>query len=285
MCTEQGGLSTDEMAAATASDKVQAIDVHGHYGAYRSDKKPPMDEFCSADAATVVARARHAQICLTIVSPFLALMPRGQGDAVAGNEEARRIVGETEGLMQWVVVNPLAPKTFDQAAEMLALPQCAGIKIHPEEHRYAISEYGQQIFEFAAEHNAVVVTHSGEPNSMPEDYTPFVNDFPEATLILAHLGFGWDDDPTHQVRVLQASRHGNVYIDTSSGMSLTPRLIEWAVGEVGAERLLYGSDTPCYFAPMQRARIDHAEISTPEKRLILRDNAIGLFQLESNSAT
>ncbi len=81
------------------------------------------------------------------------------------------------------------------------------------------------------------------------------------------------------VQAVQAARHGNIFIDTSSAMNMTPGLIEWGAKEVGAERLLYGTDSPCYFAPMPRARIDHADLSLQEKQLILRENAIRLFQL------
>ncbi len=276
--TEQLG---DDLPAIAPSASVQAIDVHGHCGTWRSadTKSALLDNCSSGDGATVVARAHDANTCLTIVSPSLALAPRGHGQVVAGNEEATQVVAETEGLWQWVVVSPLEPRSFEQAAELLQLPQCAGIKIHPEEHLYPISEQGRVLFEFAAKHGAIVLTHSGEQNSLPSDYVPFANDFPEVTLILAHLGHSWNGDPTHQVRAVQAARHGNVFIDTSSAMSLRPRLIEWAVGEIGAERLLYGTDSPLYFAPMQRARIDYAELSLQEKQLILRENAVKLFQL------
>jgi hypothetical protein len=78
---------------------------------------------------------------------------------------------------------------------------------------------------------------------------------------------------TQQVRAIQGSRHGNVYTDTSSAMSITTGLLEWAVGEVGAEKILFGTDTPLYYAPMQRARVDTAEITDQEKTRILRGNA------------
>lgn len=192
-----------------------------------------------------------------------------------GNEETQRAVQETEGLLQWVVLHPGRPATIEQVRKMLTQPKCMGIKIHPEEHAYSIAEYGRAIFELAAELRAVILSHSGEPNSLPADFIPFANDFPEATLIFAHLGNSGDavDYPELQVRAIQASRHGNVYADTSSGQSLLPGLIEWAVAEVGAERILFGTDTPLYFAPSQRARIDHADLSDEQKRMILRDNA------------
>jgi predicted TIM-barrel fold metal-dependent hydrolase len=235
----------------------------------------------TGDAATVVQRAQSAGVEYTVVSPLLGLMPRGCADACAGNAEARRVVSQTAGLLQWVVLNPLQPATFDQAAEMLNDPACVGIKIHPEEHQYRISEHGQTIFRFAAELRAVVLTHSGEANSRPPDFVPFADEFPEMTLILAHLGFNGVDGkaPDWQVRAIQDARHGNIYTDTSSAQSILPGLIEWAVSEAGPDRILFGTDTPLYSAPTQRARIDCAEISDAQKRMILRENALRLLNL------
>jgi predicted TIM-barrel fold metal-dependent hydrolase len=265
------------------SETIQAIDVHAHYGRYDRGQADIVNEFMTGDAALVVRRARQANTRLTIVSPLKALLPRFGGDPVAGNVDAARVVTETEGLLQWVVVDPLKPQTYAQAEEMLRLPKCVGIKIHPEEHGYPIAERGQAVFEFAARHRAVVLGHSSEKNSLAADYVGFANAFPEVRLIIAHLGCGWDGDLTHQVRAIHESKHGNLFTDTSSAKSITPNLIEWAVREVGAERILFGTDTPLYFAPMQRARIDHADISVRDKRLILCENAMRLFGLPESA--
>jgi predicted TIM-barrel fold metal-dependent hydrolase len=257
-----------------------AVDVHAHYGIYNRGVSKLVDEFMTGDAETVAARARESNTVWTIVSPLLALLPRFHGDAVAGNEEAARVASETGGLLQWVVINPLQPESYAQAERMLALPKCVGIKIHPEEHGYPIVKHGTALFEFAAKHRAVVLTHSGEQNSLPADFVPFANEFPEVNVILAHLGHGWDGDPSHQVRAIQAGKRDNLYVDTSSSNSIMPGLIEWAVREVGASRLLYGTDTPLYFAAMQRARIDHAKIRDDEKQQILSGNATKLLNLD-----
>ena len=258
---------------------LQGIDVHAHFGDYRQNKSELIDEFCSADAATIVHRAKASNTRLTFVSPLRALTPRFNNDPVGGNEEAVSIIGQTDGLMQWVVIDPLKPKTYQQAEKILKLDKCVGIKIHPEEHGYKITEHGRAIFEFAATHNAIIETHSGEQNSLPADFVKFANEFSSVILILSHLGCGWDDDPSHQVRAIQKSKHGNVYTDTSSATNIRPKQIEWAVKEIGAEKIMYGTDSPCYFAPMQRARIDHAEIGDEDKKLILCENAIKLFNL------
>jgi hypothetical protein len=260
-----------------SNESIQAIDVHGHYGRYDCGREDIVNEFMTGDAFAVVERARRANIRLTIVSPLEALLPRGRGDAVAGNRQAAQLVNETPGLLQYVVINPRQPETYRQAEEMLQRPKCVGIKVHPEEHVYPIREFGAAIFEFAAWHRAVVLSHSSDQNSLGSDLVQFANQFPEVRLILAHIGCGWDGDYTHQVRAVQQSQHGNVFADTSSARSITPGLIEWAVREVGANRVLFGSDTPLYHVSMQRTRIDHADLTDAEKQQILYANAERIF--------
>ncbi|MCC7349130.1 MAG: amidohydrolase family protein [Phycisphaerales bacterium] len=258
-------------------DGIQAIDVHAHYGIYLEPERPSAEPFMTGDAATVVRRAKEANTQYTIVSPLLGLLPRGKADAVAGNDEAARVVAEHEGLLQWVIIDPRRPRTFEQADEMLRMPKCVGIKIHPEEHLYPIKEFGERIFSFAAERRALVLTHSGEQNSLPADFVPYADAYPEMKLILAHIGCGWDGDLGHQVRAVAKSRKGNLFADTSSASSIYPGLIEWAVSEIGVDRVLYGTDTPLYMAAMQRTRIDRAELSDSQKKRILRENAVGLL--------
>ena len=262
--------------------KISAIDVHAHYGKYTYKGTGLESGFQSGDAETVATRAGKCNIKQTVVSPLLGLFPRGQADAVEGNKEAGKVVPQTNGLLQWVIINPLQPQTFDQAREMLTLPHCVGIKIHPVEHQYPIAEHGDTIFKFAAEQKAVVLTHSGDEFSWPDEFITFANAFPEAPLIFAHLGNGGlaSGRANLQVEALKMIKHDRVYIDTSSARSIMPNLIEWAVGEIGADRLLFGTDTPLYFTAFQRARIDYAEISLEQKRQILRDNAIKLLNLE-----
>lgn len=270
------------MMSAQSIEEVRAIDVHAHVGRCDRPANELLTRFTSAEGAEVVRRAAEANIEWTVFSPLRALMPRGKADPVAGNIEAARIIQEHASLLQWVVIDPREPKTYEQADEMLRHPRCMGIKIHPEEHLYHINEYGEAMFTFAAERRAVVLTHSGEENSLPANFVKFADAHPEMNLILAHIGCGWDGDLSHQVRAVARSKGGNMYADTSSASSITPNLIEYAVREIGAERVLFGTDTPLYSASMQRVRIDTATLSDAEKRLILRTNAERLLKIPHN---
>ena len=260
---------------------ILAIDSHAHYGRY-VDSSALLVEFMSATSVDVAKRAQACVVDWSLVSPMAGLIPRGRvTDVASANEAAFREVPTVKGLLQYVIVNPLQPKTYEQARRMLQAPWCVGIKIHPEEHAYQITDHGEELFSFFEEVGAPVMTHSGCPHSLPIDFVPFANRHPGAQVLLAHLGNGAGDDGRVdlQVRAVQAAKHGNLWVDTSSARSILPGLVEWAVSEIGAERLLFGSDTPVYHVAMQRRRIEVAEISATAKQLILRDNAVHFFCL------
>ncbi len=273
------------MTAVSDIQSFRAIDIHGHVGSYKGSALDLIDGFYSGGPEDVLRRAAFGNIEYTFVSPLRAIFIHYGGDSVAANRELAAEIQRFPGLFHWAVVEPGRPETFTQADDFLQTPRCVGIKIHPELHKYPIKDHGARIFEFAARRGAVILSHSGEDLSAPTDFIPFADDFPGVTLILAHIGWSRDGNMTRQVRAVQMSKHGNVFADTSSSMSITSNLIEWAVREIGPESIFFGTDTPLYFSPMQRARIDNAEISDEAKKMILRGNAERLFGAKLGSAS
>ena len=201
-----------------------AIDVHGHFGSHEDGSRTFVDRLMSAGLDVVQERARAVGIVLTVVSPLRALTPYG-GDVQRANEETAVSAEQVPGIRFWAVLDPRRPETVRQVESLLAHPLCKGIKIHPVRHAYEIRAHGDAIFEFAAAHQTVVITHSGDPGSYPEDYLPFANGYPAASLILAHLGNSVDGAVTRQVAAIKRAEAGNVYVDTSSAKSIYPGLI------------------------------------------------------------
>jgi predicted TIM-barrel fold metal-dependent hydrolase len=253
-----------------------AIDVHGHFGPYDNGARTLSDGWRSQGIEVVRRWAAAAGIACTIVSASRALMPY-RGDVLRGNDEAREAAEAHDDVRFWAVLDPRVPRSFRQVDELLGHPRCKGIKIHPTLHEYEIRDRGGAVFELAAARRTTILTHSGGPGSFPEDYVELANRYPTVNLILAHLGHSADGSVTRQVHAIQRAEAGNLYVDTSSAMSITPGLIEWAVAEVGAERILFGTDSPLYFPAAQKARIDYAEIDEVAKRAILRENAARLL--------
>jgi predicted TIM-barrel fold metal-dependent hydrolase len=258
---------------------MRAIDVHGHFGLYDRGPSALIDNMMTGSIEVVRQRAQAVGVAYTVVSALRALIPYG-GDVLGGNDEAREAAEKYEDVLFWTVIDPRLPETYRQAEEMLTHPRCKGIKIHPVSHEYEIRDHGAAIFEFAAQYNAVMLTHSGDPGSFPQDFVPFVNQYPGVRLILAHLGNDSQGNLTRQVYALKHARHDNVYIDTSSARSMFSGLIEWAVKEIGHDRLLFGTDTPLYFTASQKARVECAEIDETAKQAILWNNAARLLGLD-----
>jgi predicted TIM-barrel fold metal-dependent hydrolase len=253
---------------------MRAIDVHGHFGPYDRGLGTRVDAFMSASGAEVANRGLAA-----VVSAIHGLIPY-RGNAVLGNRDAVTVVEENPALRFWTILDPRVPESYEQSDELLAHPGCVGIKIHPHAHSYEIREHGTALLSFAAERNAVVLAHSGDIGSYPEDFVPFADLYPSIQLILAHLGNSDDGSVSRQVEAIERSRNGNLWVDTSSARSMFAGLIEWAVERIGHDRILFGSDTPLYWAGAHKGRIETAEIDDAAKQAILWDNAAKLLGLE-----
>lgn len=268
-----------DMNISNEIEAIQAIDVHAHFGKRNMQRFPILNKFESGTPEFVSKLAEKANTALTFVSPLEGFDPGG--DTLEANRIASIAVDKIKSLRQWVVITPMVKESYSQARELLKKKNCIGVKILPKRD-YSLQDFGQEIFEFASSCKTILLSHAGDETCRPEDLAKLANRFPDVKVIMAHLGFGWDGDPYHHIRAIRMSRYNNVFVDTSSRRSIRSQLLEWAVNEIGAEKILYGTDSPLYFAPMQRARIDKAEINGEAKGMILRNNAIKLFDLKED---
>ncbi len=106
----------------------------------------------------------------------------------------------------------------------------------------------------------------GKPGeSTPLNLAELAVRHPKATLVCGHTGGDWE-------RGICAIRpHKNVSVDLA-GSDPTAGLTEMAVRELGAERVIYGSDAGGRSFASQLGKVFGADISESAKRLILGDN-------------
>lgn len=208
---------------------------------------------------------KAAKISTVFASPMEALADRA--DAAQANEDMFQLVQDIPNLYQWVVIDPQNERTFEQADRMLKSEKCVGIKIHPRIHGYSLKDYAEKIFSFAEKRSAIVQIHP----DWSADYVAYADAFPNMTIILAHLG------GKRHIDAIKNAKHRNIYADTSGKASLKNTLIEYAVSQVGSDRILFGTDT--YAAGAQRGRIEYALISEQDKENIFIHNAKKLFGL------
>ncbi len=109
--------------------------------------------------------------------------------------------------------------------------------------------------------------------SDPLDVAELGRTFPEATIVMAHLGGSWEWG-------IKAVRDVPNVLSDTSGTRIELGQIEYAIRELGAERILYGSDAPgCDYA-LTIGKIQAARISPQAKEAILWRNAARILGLE-----
>jgi predicted TIM-barrel fold metal-dependent hydrolase len=130
-----------------------------------------------------------------------------------------------------------------------------------------------KIIDYATEKGMIVSIHTTEND---EDIDAFVAAHPDTTIVAAHPGeFG-----RLMRHIERMKRHPNYYIDLSGSGTFRHGMIKRAVDEVGAHRILFGSDFPTCSPAMFLGSVVFEELLTEqEKQAILAGNAKRLLGL------
>lgn len=101
--------------------------------------------------------------------------------------------------------------------------------------------------------------------STPDDLARLAERHPDVPLICGHTGGNWE----RGIRTIRP--YANVSIGTG-GSDPTAGMIEMAVRELGAERIIYGSDIGGRSFASQLAKVTGAQIDNQTRQRILGDN-------------
>jgi len=102
---------------------------------------------------------------------------------------------------------------------------------------------------------------------------------PEVTILLAHMGTGLGLEVGEWLDAIEmAKTHPNVYLETCTSITDYGQ-IEMAVNELGADRIVFGTDTPLLDPAVQKAKITGAEISAEARQLILGSTMARLLNI------
>ena len=129
----------------------------------------------------------------------------------------------------------------------------------------AIVTLATQLDAVVFQHTWIKTTGNLPGESTPADLAALAARHPRAKLICGHAGGNWE-------RGIRAVRpFNNVYLGTA-GSDPTAGLVEMAVRELGADRVIYGSDAGGRSFASQLGKVLGADVSEAQKRLILGGN-------------
>jgi predicted TIM-barrel fold metal-dependent hydrolase len=249
---------------------VEIIDMHAHVGPFYNLHIP------AASAADMVHVMDLCGIGRTVVSANLSF----EADIAAGNDMMLASVAAYPGrLLGACAVSGSHPdlswgemeRCFDQPGVVL-------IKIHPWYSKCALNDPRMKgIYAFAEERRAPVLVHTwldGDPFGSLDLFAEAARAHPGIRWIMGHSG-----GPYGSRRAVEIARElPNVFLDTTLSMG-PARQIEFFVGEVGAERILFGTDNPFIDPRPQIGRVGLARISNQNKIDIFGGNAKRLLGL------
>jgi hypothetical protein len=136
-------------------------------------------------------------------------------------------------------------------------------------YRYDTPEW-TEVMKLATKLNLVVQIHT---NVREMQY--LAETFPDTTIVFPHLGGNRDDI---FARIGIVARHKNTHIDLSGSGIERVGILERAVREIGADRVLYGSDFTINEPAAVIARVKNAFLTAEDREKILFRNVSRLLE-------
>ncbi|MCL5005697.1 MAG: amidohydrolase family protein [Acidobacteria bacterium] len=141
-----------------------------------------------------------------------------------------------------------------------------GLKIYSTPEASIAEPWTIPILEKCVEFDMPVLAHT-----TPAECEYLMTRVPQCKVMMAHAGgqpFAFGD---WNRAIMMAQRFENLYLDTTSS-TLDAGFVEKAVAVLGADKIVFGTDTPLLDPYMQRTKIAETRISKEERELIMGGN-------------
>ena len=187
------------------------------------------------------------------------------------DEVLEAINAHPERLFGFAYLNPRHPKeSLAELERCVADGPMVGVKLWIAEK--CTAPKFAPVVERSAELGAVIFQHTWDKTSgnqpgesTPEDLAVLASRYPDIPLICGHSGGNWEKG----IAAIRA--HQNVSIGLG-GFDPTAGVTEMAVRELGADRVIWGSDAPGRSFASQLAKVTGATITVESREKILGGN-------------
>ncbi len=228
---------------------------------------------------------KSMDICGIDKSVFFSTLSHAEDYSEANAWTAGVMKRYPDRLIGYAFINPVGgARAVDDLKRCINDYGLKGIKLHPVSHAYQIyggvhDELVKPIAELATRHKLPLIIHSGSYSfGHPSNIGLLADAFPEAIIIIAHCGsapesFGFGVLGSLEV----ATKHKNVFLETSQCPAIL--FIREFVDRVGADRLLFGSDTPWSVVEIELSKIKALRLTEQQEKLVLGGNLARILGL------
>lgn len=242
-----------------------------------------VDAHCHLGISKFTGAMSHAETILKVmdasgIDQAVVIPALSTGKPLPAAIVAEEVSKAPDRLVGFAVVDPKEKDARDRLDEAVQKYGLKGLKIHPTFQALPADDeiWVYPLMEKAQELNIPVMVHSGEaPYATPWQVGLLAMDFPKVTVIMAHMGCNslCYTDPA----IKMAKRAPNLYLETTGVVYDAP--IKAACEAIGADRVIYGSDTPINNPIHEIMKVKVTKISEEAKRKILGENIARILGL------
>jgi len=249
------------------SESCPIYDMHGHMGPWGAIYFP------RSEPEAMIGTMDECGVKMLVFSHHLALM-----SPEVGNQPSLTAVrAHPDRLRAYCVINPNYPDKVARELDTYQdhLDAYVGFKFLSDYHQVAVSDPRYRpAWEYADQHKLLLLMHTwgGSPYDGAAVLRNALEHYPNVHVLLGHSCHGdWDG------AIDLARRFPNVYLELTALFD-DRGIFEKFVGEVGSERMLFGTDLP-WFDPHQAVGVLlSAHISDEDRHNICHRNAQNLLR-------
>lgn len=177
-------------------------------------------------------------------------------------------------------------ENYKEIIDDIVAMELKGIKLHPDyQNTFIDDEKYIRIVDYAANKGLGIIVHAGEDVGLPDTIhcTPDMvlnlwKHIQPDKLILAHMG-GWRlwDEVEEKIIGLPVYLDTAVVLNRLFPVKLENEQFQRMVKNHGADKILYGTDSPWYNQMQALEDFENSGLSKDNKELILGENANKLF--------
>jgi uncharacterized protein len=233
------------------------------------------DDAAGAQAVSEMNRletlCREAGVDRAVLMPAPTFRPRNR--AVAGALDAAS--GARDRFVGCALVNPhFGDEAVGGLERAVREWKFRAAKLMPTLHAVnLVGRLAHPIMSKARELGIPVTIHSADSPAHPLEIGALAEAFPEVPVIMDHMGYRNHTGDA----IAAAKRAANLYLMTTAVME--PHVIRDAVRELGADRVVFGSNGPSVPPAVQLLVIRQAELAPADERKVLGENAARLLRL------
>jgi len=251
------------------------IDAHAHLG---SGFAPWRTDDLAADLVATAAEQGIGRLLVSTLGTSSLLAHPSPAELRAANEVTAAAVARFPDVLAGVVyLSPEHPgASLDELNRHVAHGRFVGVKlwIAMRANDVRLDPLVERMCELGVPllQHAWYKTVDGTPDeSTPADVAALARRHPELRIQMAHLG------GAGKRGVADIAPHANIVVDTSGGDPVLGE-VDHAVAELGAERVVFGSDAPLRDPATALSKVLGASLTERERSLVLRENALRLYR-------